>query len=75
MHLQRPITATSITKRNTVNKEILINKKFSSHIKKVCFQLKKICLKEKGFAHIEKRFAYTHKTNPRQIAGANSHGK
>ena len=35
--LWQPITATAITKRNTVNKGILINKKkFCSHMK-VCF--------------------------------------
>ena len=75
-----PITATAITKRSTVNKEILINKKkFCSHIKKVCFcfQLKKIC------SHGKKVCLHT-KNNPtanstgkfsRKIATANRCGK
>ena len=37
--------------------------------------MKKELFTEKGFEHTEKRFAYIHKTNPRQIAAANSHGK
>ena len=51
MCLKWHITTTEITKRNTVNKEILINKKKAhSHIKKVClfkkifsFEEKKVC--------------------------------
>ena len=75
-NLRWPITATAITRRNTIKNEIfIIKKKFCSHIKKVCFQLKKVCLQWKKCAHTEKRFVYFHKTNPRQIAAANSHGK
>ena len=71
-YLRWPITATAITKRNTVNKEIIINKKTFAHklsIKKDLFTKKKDLLTQK------KRFAYIHKTNPRQITKANSHGK
>ena len=73
--LRWPITATTKTKWNTVKKEILINQKFCSQIKRVCFQFEKFAYKEKILNHREKRFVYIHKTNPQQIAAANSHGK
>ena len=61
-HLRWPITATAITKRNTVNKEIIINKKTFAHklsIKKDLFTKKKDLLTQK------KRFAYI----PKQTYG------
>ena len=66
------LTATAITKRNTVKKEILINeKKFCSHIKKVCFQFKKVCLQRKKF-HSHRKMVCLHTQNK---PTANSHGK
>ena len=66
-----PITFTAITKRNTVNKEILINKKkFCSHLKKVCSHRKKFWLHTQN-----KPTANSHDIQLRQILTANSHGK
>ena len=66
-----PITFTAITKRNTVNKEILINKKkFCSHLKKVCSHRKKFWLHTQN-----KPTANSHDIQLRQIPTANSHGK
>ena len=84
--LRWPITATAITKRNTVNKEILINKKiFLLTFKKgLLFHLKKICLQRKRiYSHIKKVCLHTenkpavnsHRKFSRQTATANSCGK
>ena len=63
-------------KRNTVKNEILVNKKSFALIKEVLLSSKKSLLtKKKKFAHTEIRFVCIHKTNPRQIATANTHGK
>ena len=79
-----PITATAITKRNSVNEEILGNKKsFACILKKVCFQIKKICLQRKRICSNRKVCLHTQNKPtanscgkfPRQIATANSHGK
>ena len=61
VYLQSPIITKVITKRNTVNKEILRNKKnICLHIKTVCFQLKKICLQRKRiYSHIKKVCLHT----------------
>ena len=88
-YVRWPVTATAITKRNTVNKEILTNKKkFYSHMINVCFQLKKICLQRKMIcSHRKKVCLHTQnkstanscgkfpRQKPRQMAAANSHGK
>ena len=64
--------------------EILINKKFCSHIKKVYFQLKKVCYKKKDLlTHKEglltstkqKPTANSHDKYPRQKATVNSYSK
>ena len=71
-----PITATVITKRNTVKSEILINRKVLLSYKRGLLSIKKSLFTEKKkFAHTEKRCFYMHKTNPRQTAAANPHGK
>ena len=70
-----PITTTAITERNTVNKEIFMNKKNYSKIKKACFHLKKICLQRKRIcSHRKKKIAYIHKANPQKMAKGNSYG-
>ena len=48
---------------------MLSNEKWLLSIKK------RFVYKEKGFAHTEKKCAYIHKTNPQQIATANSPSK
>ena len=66
----------TITKRNTVNKEILINKKVLLSDEKGLLSIKKgLFTKKKRLAHTEKRFVYIQKTNPQQTATANSHDK
>ena len=68
------VTATKITKRNTIDKENFTNKKVWL-TKTVCFHINKIC------SHIQKRISlYIKKTNgnskfSRQIATSNSCGK
>lgn len=69
-------TATAKTKRNTVNKEILKNKKKCSHRRKVYFQFKKdFYTKKKDFLTQKRGLPYMHKKIPWQIATTNSHGK
>ena len=43
--------------------------------KRFAFNKNNCVYKEKGFAHTEKRFSCKHRTDPRQIATANSCGK
>ena len=64
-------------KRNTVKNQILINKKSFALIKEGLLSTKKkFTYKEKKkFTYAKIRFVCIHKTNPRQIAAANSHGK
>ena len=69
------ITATAITKSNTLNKEIFINKNNFANRKKGLLSIKRSDYKEKAFTHTLKMFAYIRKTNSRQIAAENSHGK
>ena len=68
------------TKRNTVNKEILINKKKIFHILKGLLSHKKDLLKKKKDSLTQKKglLTYTKQTHGKflwQIATANSHGK
>ena len=58
-------TTTEIAKRNTVNKEILINKKKGSltHKKKFAFLKKYLVLRKKRFALTEKKFVYAQKSH------------
>ena len=65
-----PITATAVTKTNTVKKEILI-KKICFHIKKVCFQFKKVSLQRKKILSHRKKICLHTQNKPT----ANSHGK
>ena len=68
-NLRWPITATAITKRNTVNKENLTNQK-------VLFTYKKGLLPYKQDLLIyTKKYSLTYTKNPRQIPAANSRGK
>ena len=62
----------AITKRNSVNEEIIGNKKFCSHIKKGLLSNKKDLLTKKKDLLKQKKGLLT---NPRQIAAANPHGK
>ena len=64
-----PVTATTITIGNTVNKENLTNKNVLSHKKKVCFYVYKISAYKKG------KDLVTYTKNPRKKATPNSHGK
>ena len=82
--LRWPITVTTKTKWNTVKKEILINQKFCSQIKRVCFQFEKVCLQRKNIKSQRKKICL-HTQNkptanscgkfPRQIATAYFQGK
>ena len=83
-YLRWPITATAITKRNTANKEIIINKKTFAHklsIKKDLFTKKKDLLTQKPTANnqgkLSRQIAMVNSCRnfPRQIAMANFHGK
>ena len=64
-----PITATAITKRNTIDKENLTNKNVSLTCKKGLLPYKQDLLT------YTKKYSLTYPKNPRQIATANSHGK
>ena len=75
-----PITATAKTKRNTVNKEILINKKVLFTYKKGLLSNKKDLLTKKKDLLTQKKglLACTKQTHGKfswQIATAKSHGK
>ena len=78
-YLRRSITATAVTIRNTVNREILINKDLLTYrkglisIKKDSFAKKKnLFTQKKG---LNKPTANSHGKFPRQMAAANRHGK
>ena len=67
--LRWPITATALTKRNTVNKENLTNQKVLLTYKKGLLPYKQDLL------IYTKKYSLTYTKNPRQILTANSHGK
>ena len=67
MPVRWPITATAITKRNTINKENITNKKVLLTYKKGLLSYKQDLL-----TYTKKQFAYKYK---RQIVTANNHGK
>ena len=64
-----PITATAITKRNTVNKVNLTNQKALLTYKRGLLPYKQDLLT------YTKKYSLTYTKNPRQIATANSRGK
>ena len=67
-----PITAMVVVKRNTVNKEILINKKVLLTYKKGLLSFKKGLQRKKICSYRKKVCLHTQKTT-RQITTANSH--
>lgn len=73
-------TATAKTKRNTVNKEILKNKKNARIEERYTFNLKKIFIQTKRIFSHKKEVCFTctkksHGKQPRQILTEKSHGK